>query len=74
MSESVRSVREKGDKKLNNYRVEMKQWTNIIKAEKEVNEYIAGCNENGVKILDITTHVTEIEDFMTYVFIFKIRS
>ncbi|MFB4472725.1 hypothetical protein ACDI16_07230 [Oceanobacillus caeni] len=58
---------------MNDYQIEMKQWSNINQATKGVNEFIEDCNNNDVEILDITTHVTEIEDFMTYVFIFKVR-
>lgn len=57
--------------KMNNYAIEVKQWTSCAKATEGVNEFIADCNEKGIEIIETTSHVTEIEDFMTYVFIFK---
>ncbi|MBT2569847.1 hypothetical protein [Planococcus sp. ISL-110] len=57
---------------MNNFRIEVKQWINAGKATQGVNEFIAECNEQNIEILDITSHVTEIEDYMTYVFVFKI--
>ncbi|MED0665675.1 hypothetical protein P4T04_05005 [Bacillus badius] len=58
---------------MNDYQIVIKQWTNPILATEGVNTFIQDCNDNDVEILDITSHVTEIEDFMTYVFIFKIN-
>ena len=58
---------------MNNYTIEIKQWANYKEATEGVNEFIADCNDDDVEILDITSHVTEIEDYMTYVFIFKVR-
>lgn len=58
---------------MNNYTIEIKQWGNHKEATEGVNEFIEICNDDDVEILDITSHVMEIEDYMTYVFIFKVR-
>ena len=58
---------------MNHYSIEIRQWTSHTEATEGVNNFIEECNENRIRILDITSHVTEIEDFMTYVFIFKIN-
>jgi len=58
---------------MNNYTIEVKRWNTHKEATEGVNEFIADCNDDDVEILDITSHVTEIEDYMTYVFIFKVR-
>lgn len=58
---------------MNDYQVQVRQWTDIHEANKGLYEFIQGCNDNDVEILDITSHVTETDICMTYVFIFKVR-
>ena len=57
---------------MNNYTIEIKQWANYKEATEGVNEFIGSCNDEDVEILDITSHITEIEDYTMYVFIFKV--
>ncbi|UJF27451.1 hypothetical protein [Planococcus sp. 107-1] len=59
---------------MNNYRIEVKAWVGRNKATEGTNKFISECNDAGVKILDITTHVTETEECMTYIFIFKLEA
>ncbi|MEW9675266.1 hypothetical protein ABRT01_03620 [Lentibacillus sp. L22] len=41
---------------MNNFKIEVKKYPNHVQATKGVNEFIQECNNNGVKILDITSH------------------
>ena len=58
---------------MNDYQIEVKQWLKPRLATEGVNKFIRDCNDNDVEILEITSHVTEVEDYMTYIFVFKIR-
>lgn len=59
---------------MNNYRIEVKTWVGSSKATEGANQFITECNDQGVEILEIISHVTESEDYMSYVFIFKLKA
>lgn len=59
---------------MNNFIIEVKHWGSPEEATNGTNDFINYCNDNDIEILDITSHVTEIVNYMSYVFIFKVRS
>lgn len=59
---------------MNNFEIKIIEFGCPIKANEGVNEFIEDCNDNDIKILDITSHVVVDNDgYYSYVFVFKLQ-
>lgn len=58
---------------MNNFEIDIKQWYGSIEAKAEINKYIAECTDQGLEIVEVTTHVSEDDKGFSYAFIFKLK-
>ncbi|MCM3637735.1 hypothetical protein M3152_08370 [Sporosarcina luteola] len=58
---------------MNDFQMVVKGWYSQAEANEGLRSFIAECNYNKDEILSVTSHVTETEDGMSYVFVFKIK-
>lgn len=57
---------------MNNFRVEIKEWLSLEKANEGVNEYIEHLNNEGIEILEVTSHIVGTRGLAKYAFVFKL--
>lgn len=58
---------------MNDFEMVIKQWHGLSSANVGLNEFIAECGNQGLKILDTTSHVSADNEGFTYTVIFKLK-
>lgn len=58
---------------MNNFEIEIKQWHGLRSANAAVNEYIAECTDQGLEVVEVTSHVSEDDEGYTFTFVFKLK-
>lgn len=63
----------RGDEIVNNFEIKILEFENPVEANEGVNEFICECTDEGIEILDMTSHVIVNNDgYYSYTFIFKL--
>lgn len=59
---------------MNDFEIQVLEYASPSEATEGVNDFIHDCNNEGLEILDMTSHMTVSEDsYYSYTFIFKLK-